>query len=84
MGKEKKAKKVYKDKHEAFVCVVLPRVNKALKAIELIGNQSGAAYAPTKVEVAEMFAALRKKVDETEACYKGGGTQIGGFAFGDK
>jgi len=82
MGKDKKVKKEYKDKHEAFVAVATPRVNKALKAIELIGNQAGAAYAPTKSEVADMFATIRKKVDDVEKCYLEGATLSGGFAFG--
>jgi len=81
MGKKEKSKVVYKDKHEAFVGVATPRVNKALKAIELLGNQAGAAYAPTKSEVADMFATLRKKIDDVEACYTEGATLSGGFAF---
>lgn len=84
MGKERKPKKVYKDKHEAFLCVVTPRVGKALRAIALIGNQAGVAYAPTKAEVAEMFKAIRAKVDETEKCYTEGITQASGFSFAGK
>ena len=82
MAKDKKAKAVYKDKHEAFVAVVTPRINKALKAIDLLGNQSGAAYAPTKAEVADMFATLRKKIDDVEKCYTEGASLSGGFSFG--
>lgn len=82
MANKKKEKKVYADKHAAFVGVATPRINKALKAIELLANQSGAAYAPTKAEVADMFATIRKKVDEVEKCYQGGSTLGGGFSFG--
>lgn len=82
MGKKEKVKKAYKDKHEAFVGVATPRVNKALKAIELLGNQAGAAYEPTTAEVADMFATLRKKIDDVEKCYLEGATISGGFAFG--
>lgn len=84
MGKTDKPKKAYKDKHDAFVCVVTPRLNKAIKAIELLRNQAGAAYAPTKAEVAEMFATIRAKVDETELFYKGEGKQVAGFSFSKK
>ena len=82
MGKKKKAEKPAEDKHAKFLRVVLPRVRKALKAIGLIGNQAGAAYAPTAAEVADMFAALRKKVDATEKCYLNSGQQAeDDFAF---
>lgn len=84
MSKDSKPKKKYKDKHEAFLAVVTPRVNKALKAIELIGNQAGAAYAPTPAEIDEMFTVLRNKVAEIEHQYKGGGSQVMGFAFNSK
>lgn len=69
MGKKKKSEKPAADKHADFLRVVTPRVRKALKVIGLIGNQAGAAYAPTEAEVADMFAALRKKVDATEKRY---------------
>lgn len=84
MGKDRQTIVKPVDKHADFLRVVTPRVNKALKAIELLGNQAGAAYAPTKAEVVEMFAAIRKKVDEAEACYKGGAAQVSGFAFAEK
>lgn len=69
MAKKKKSTKPPVDKHEAFLRVVVPRVRKALKAIGLIGNQAGAAYEPRGSEVADIFAALRKKVDMTEKRY---------------
>lgn len=72
------------DKHAAFLRVVTPRVNKALKAIELIGNQAGAAYAPTKGEVLVMFQALHAQVDAAEKCYTSGATQASGFEFPKK
>lgn len=75
MAKKNSKKKSPADKHADFLRVVTPRVRKALKAIGLIGNQAGAAYAPTEVEVADMFAALRKKVDATEKRYLSSGQQ---------
>jgi len=69
------------DKHADFLRVATPRVNKALKAIELISNQASAAYAPTKAEVADMFATIRSKVDSVEKCYTEGSTLETGFKF---
>lgn len=69
------------DKHADFLRVATPRVNKALKAIELLSNQSGAAYAPTKAEVANMFATIRQKVDDVEKCYTEGASLQSGFSF---
>jgi len=82
MSKTNKKKKPPADKHADFIRVVTPRVNKALKAIGLIGNQAGAAYAPTEDEVADMFAVLRKKITDTEKCYQKGQAQDANSAFG--
>lgn len=82
MAKKNKVKKPQADKHADFVRVVTPRVNKALKAIGLIGNQAGAAYAPTQDEIADMFAVIRKKVNDTEKRYQKGEGQDADFAFG--
>jgi len=82
MGKRKKSDKPPADKHADFIRVVTPRVNKALKAIGLIANQAGAAYAPTEEEVADMFAVIRKKVTDTEKAYQKGQAQDAAFAFG--
>jgi len=82
MVKKKKSNKPPADKHADFIRVVTPRVNKALTAIGLIGNQAGAAYAPTEDEVADMFAVLRKKITDTEKCYQKGQSADADFAFG--
>lgn len=84
MGKNSKTSTKPVDKHADFLRVVTPRLNKVLKAIELLRNQAGAAYAPTKAEVLEMFVAIREKVDETESYYLGGGKQTAGFSFSKK
>ena len=81
MGKKKKVKKPAEDKHEKFLRVATPRVNKALKAIALIGNQAAAGYSPTEEEVADMFATIRKKVDEAEKCYQSSSTKGVAFSF---
>jgi len=81
MGKKKKVTKPAEDKHEKFLRVATPRINKALKAIGLIGNQAAAGYAPTDEEVADLFAVLRKKVDEVEKCYQSSSKQSVAFSF---
>ena len=81
MGKNKKDTNKPVDKHADFLRVQTPRVNKALKAIELLANGAGAAYAPTTAEVADMFATVRQKVNDVEKCYTEGTDLQGGFAF---
>jgi len=70
------------DKHADFLRVAAPRVEKVLKAIGLLANTSGVAYAPTKGEVADMFATIRSKIDDVEKCYTEGGSLVSGFKFG--
>lgn len=82
MGKKKNETNKPVDKHADFLRVQTPRVNKALNAIELLANCAGAAYAPTKSEVADMFATVRNKVDSVEKCYTEGTSLESGFAFG--
>ena len=81
MGKKKNESSKPVDKHADFLRVQTPRVSKALKAIELLSNGAGAAYAPTKTEVADMFAAVRTKVDDVEKCFTEGASVKGGFSF---
>ena len=84
MGKARNSSNKPVDKHADFLRVVTPRVNKAMKAIELLGNQAGAAYAPTEHEVSDMFAALRQKVDDTEAKFLDKKFTSTDFKFGKK
>lgn len=72
------------DKHAVFLRVATPRVQKALKAIELLANTAGAAYAPTTAEVDSMFTVLRWKVDAVEKCYTEGVSLESGFSFSKK
>ena len=81
MGKKKNDVNKPVDKHADFLRVQTPRVNKALKAIGLLANGSGAAYAPTKSEVADMFAIVRSKVDDVEKCFTEGASLESGFKF---
>lgn len=81
MGKKKKKGKTQDEKHRDFVRVVTPRVKKAIKAIGLIGNQSGLAYVFTEDEVHLIFKALHDKVDETNKLYTSGGKQEVDFSL---
>ncbi len=69
------------DKHADFLRVATPRLNKALDMIDLLKNQAGVAYAPTKAEVASMLKALHTKVDELGNCYAGDSSVDSGFSF---
>jgi len=66
-------------KSEKFKRVVIPRVNKALKAIELVGNQSGSAYAYTEKDVDVIITALHDAVRAVDSRYKGKGKADAGF-----
>jgi len=81
MSKKKNDTEKPVDKHADFLRVAAPRVEKVLKAVGLLANTSGAAYAPTKSEVADMFATIRSKVDDVEKCYTEGGSLESGFKF---
>ena len=81
MGKKKNNADKPVDKHADFLRVCTPRVNKVLKSIELLANTAGVAYAPTKEEVADMFATIRSKVDAVELCYTEGSSLKSGFKF---
>lgn len=72
MSKKDKSKKPVEDKHEKFVRVVTPRVNKALKAIKLIGNQSGSVYAYDEEDVSAITTVLRGAVEAIERRFMGG------------
>jgi len=82
MSKKKNETSKPVDRHADFLRVQTPRVNKALKAIELLANGAGAAYAPTKAEVADMFATIQKKLNDVQLCFTEGASVQGGFSFG--
>lgn len=74
MAKKKKSDKPVEDKRVKFKRVVTPRVNKALKFIALIGNQSGLAYSYTENDVGLIITSLRVAVDALEKRYTSKGT----------
>lgn len=81
MGKKKNDTNKPVDKHADFLRVCTPRVEKALNSIGLLANTAGAAYAPTKSEVADMFATLQKKLNDVQLCYTEGASLKSGFSF---
>ena len=51
---------------QRFVRLANPRVNRALKAVRIVGNLSSPAYHYTPEQVSEIIAVLREAVDTTE------------------
>lgn len=86
MGKVKNQQavgdKVVESKRERFIRVVSPRVNKALKAIRLIGNCAGSAYAFEQGDIDRMFSVLAKSVNEAESKFAAKGQGQAEFSFG--
>ncbi|MCJ7828821.1 MAG: hypothetical protein MUP81_03655 [Dehalococcoidia bacterium] len=58
-------------KKAAFVRVVKPRVNKALKAITLIGNCAGSGYIFTQPQKDDIFKALHSAITDLEGKFSG-------------
>lgn len=81
MAKKKNTGQPQEDKHDKFIRVVTPRVNKAIKAILLVGNQSGAAYAPAKEDIAHIITTLHEQIDEVEKMYTSTGSTKGSFTL---
>lgn len=85
MAKKRKTNAPPKDetKAEKFVRVVTPRVNKAVKAINQIGNCAGAGYQSTTEQVEQLFKALTAAIKTTADKYSGSTTDDSSFKFGD-
>lgn len=81
MAKRKKSDKPAEDKRVKFKRVVTPRVQKALKYIALIGNQSGSAYSYTENDVGIIITSLRVAVDALEKRYRQKGTEQVDFSL---
>lgn len=76
MAKETEKKKVVltaeqkvKAKQDTFLRVVTPRVNKALKAISLVSNCAGSAYAYTPEQSKAVTLALQVAVQQVVDAY---------------
>lgn len=81
MAKKQKKGKTQDEKHKDFIRVVTPRVKKALKAIALVGNQSGSAYVSTEDEVHKIFGTLHDEVSKAEKRYQNGGKEDVDFSL---
>lgn len=66
MAKGRKGAPKDETKEARFQRVVLPRVRKALKAIQLIGNCSGSSYACSSEQAVQMFNALADAVNAAQ------------------
>jgi len=80
MSKEDKTVKVKRvpaggkeSKHTKFARIVVPRVNKALKAIKLIGNCSSKDYAYSHEDVIAITTALEKAIENLDKRFTGAG-----------
>jgi len=63
------------DRKKKFVNLAEKRVNKAIKAVNLVGNLSNRSnYSYTEQDVRKIYAALKKAVDEMKVRFdsKGG------------
>lgn len=82
MAKNAKLTELDKDKHIKFQRIVQPRVNRALRAIELVGNCSVGTYAYTAEEIEQMQSTLQGAVDNAMQRFYNKGKQDVGFKFG--
>ena len=68
-------------KADRFKRVVQPRVNKAIKAIRLVGNQAGSTYEFTAKQIENIGLALHKEVDVMIKQYATAGKADAGFTL---
>jgi len=58
--------KTIQDKRADFKRLLIPRLDKAIKAIKVIGNLSASQYAFTEGEAEKVIQALRLATDQVE------------------
>ena len=58
--------KTTQDKRADFKRLLIPRLDKAIKAIKVIGNLSASQYAFTEGEAEKVIQALRLAIDQVE------------------
>ena len=68
-------------KSARFVRVVTPRVNKAVKAISVIGFCAGSSYESKPAQVQQLCKLLRSTVDDLEHKFSGKAESGGSFKF---
>jgi len=75
MNKQRLTDKQLKDrkieKQKAFKRVVVKRVAKAIKAIELVANCSGPGYSYSEEQAQQVIAALAAALEKMTAIFKG-------------
>jgi len=81
MAKKSSAVPENETKAERFKRVVTPRVNKAIKALRLVGNQSGSTYEYTPKQIENIGLALHKEVDTMIKQYASAGKADAGFTL---
>jgi len=68
-------------KEARFVRIVVPRINKAVKAISLIGNCSGSSYGYTDIQVSDIERVLHGAVENMIGRYKAKSDSSNKFDF---
>ena len=68
-------------KRDNFARVLPPRVNKAVKAIDLVGDCTLPSYLYTKDQAAYVVGVLQKAVDGVTARFSGEKGKSGGFTL---
>jgi len=68
-------------KADRFRRVVTPRVNKAIKAIRLVGNQAGSSYEFTPKQIEVIGLAIHREVDLMIKQYATAGKADAGFTL---
>lgn len=82
MGKQRKNRVLDEGRHIKFQRIVAPRVNRAIRAIELVGNCSVGSYDYTAEEIEQVESTLQGAIKQcTDRFYNRGKTDAG-FKFG--
>lgn len=64
-----------------FVRIANRRVQKALDALDLVGNLTGSAYKSTKEQRGKIVSALNKAVSDVAETLESGKTKASGFTL---
>lgn len=64
-------------KEARFLRVAEPRVNRACKAVSLLGNLADSSYAYTEKQVEAMFSAVQESLDTARAAFRKRGNETG-------
>lgn len=81
MAKKQETPPKEETKAQRFRRVISPRVNKAIKAISLVGSVKGSTYEYDEKQIAQISTALTDAVDKAMSSLEGKGDSAGGFSF---